>query len=214
MAAVNDFEKSLEDILGGANLDKIKAVKIGLAGAGGLGSNCAQCLVRCGFIKFKIIDFDLVETSNLNRQFYFAGQVGRVKAEALKENLLLINPALEIEVLPVKIEQNNAPGLFADCDVVVEALDRPEYKKMIIEAYANTGKLLVAASGLAGWGKSDQIGIRRVTDNFYLVGDLASEAGPDCPPLAPRVYVTAAKQADIILSYILGRPEEGEQHEH
>lgn len=213
MAGVNDFEESLEGIFGRAGLTKIMAVKIGLAGAGGLGSNCAQYLVRSGFKKFKIVDFDSVETSNLNRQFYFAGQVGRAKVEALKENLLLINPALEIEVRPEKIKKKDIGSFFADCDVVVEALDQVEYKRMIIETYMNSGKLLVAASGLAGWGRSDQIIIRRVTEKFYLVGDLASEAGPDCPPLAPCVNVAAAKQADVVLSYILGRPERGVQNE-
>ncbi|MCL6634621.1 MAG: ThiF family adenylyltransferase, partial [Peptococcaceae bacterium] len=126
---------------------------------------------------------------------------------ALLENLLLVNPRLSIEALPDKIEQSNVAGLFACCDVVVEALDRAEYKRMLVEAYLDSGKLLVAASGLAGWGRSDGIKVRRVKENFYLVGDLVSEAGPDCPALAPRVNVAAAKQADVILSYFLGNPE-------
>jgi len=211
MAAVNDFEKSLETVLGAENLSKIQAVKIGIAGAGGLGSNCAQFLVRSGFKKFRIVDFDIVESSNLNRQFYFASQVGFKKVEALRENLLLINSGLEIEVLPERIKRKDVKNLFNDCDVVVEALDRVEYKKMVIEAYINSGKLLVAASGLAGWGRSDGIRIHRVGGNFFLVGDLLSEAGPDSPAVAPGVNVAAAKQADVILNYILGCPERGER---
>lgn len=201
---MNDFEQALADILGPENLARIQKVKVGIAGAGGLGSNCALFLARSGFKKFKIADFDLVEYSNLNRQFYFAGQVGRPKVEALKENLLQVNPALEIETLAVKIEQENAREMFTDCDALVEALDRAEYKKMLVEAYLNSGKLLVAASGLAGWGLSDGIRTSRVRENFYLVGDLVSEVQPGRPALAPGVNVAAAKQADVVLSCFLG----------
>lgn len=202
---MNDFEKALEEILGEENLARIQKVKVGIAGAGGLGSNCAQYLVRCGFKKFRIVDFDVVENSNLNRQFFFAAQVGRRKVDALKENLLLINPELEIEVLPERIEQGYVKNLFTDCDAVVEALDRAEYKRMVVEAYMNSGKLLVAASGLAGWGRSDGVKIHRVKENFYLVGDLVSGVKPGCPALAPGVNVAAAKQADVVLSYFLGQ---------
>ncbi|ACV62539.1 thiamine biosynthesis protein ThiF [Desulfofarcimen acetoxidans DSM 771] len=200
---MNAFERSLAKSLGRDNLARIQRVKVGIAGAGGLGSNCALFLVRSGFKRLRLVDFDLVEYSNLNRQFFFAAQVGRQKVDALKENLLLINPKLEIEIMPERIEQENAGEIFADCDAVVEALDLAGSKKMLVEAILNTGKLLVAASGVAGWGRIDDIKICRVKNNFYLVGDLVSEAAPGCPVLAPGVNVAAAKQADIVLSYFL-----------
>jgi len=203
---VNEFEKALAGILGEKNLAGIQNVKTCIAGAGGLGSNCALYLVRSGFKKFRIIDFDVVEHSNLNRQFYFAAQVGRSKVEALKENLLLVNADLEIEALPEKIHQENVKEYFSGCDVVVEALDNVRSKKILVEACLDSDKLLVAVSGLAGWGKSDGIKIHRIKDNFYIVGDMMSEAGPGCPPLAPGVNVAAAKQADVVLSYFLKQP--------
>ncbi|MHB8984921.1 MAG: sulfur carrier protein ThiS adenylyltransferase ThiF [Eubacteriales bacterium] len=201
---MNGFEKSLAAVLGTESLAKIQEVKVGIAGAGGLGSNCAACLTRSGFKRLKIVDFDRVETSNLNRQFFFAGQVGRLKVEALAENLLRINPGLEIEALAVRIDGINAAGLFGDCDVLVEALDRAQDKKTLVEACPGTVKLLVSASGVAGWGHVDGINTRRLSDKFYIVGDMMSEAGPDCPPLAPGVAVAAAKQADVVLSFALG----------
>ena len=200
---MNEFEKALAESLGQENLARIQSVKVGIAGAGGLGSNCAMFLVRCGFKRFRLCDFDVVENSNLNRQFFFAAQVGCKKVEALKENLLLINSDLEIETLSERIEQKTAKDLFADCDAVVEALDLAESKKMLVEATMISGKLLVAASGLAGWGRIDDIKVHRVKDNFYLVGDLVTEVGPGCPALAPGVNVAAAKQADVVLSYFL-----------
>ncbi len=206
---MNAFEKVQAEILGRDNLEKIQRVMVGIAGVGGLGSNCALFLVRSGFKRFRLVDFDLVEAGNLNRQYYFASQVGLKKVEALKENLLLVNPGLRIETLPGKIEKDSLLDFFFDCHVVVEALDKAEDKKMVVEGLMNSGKLLVAASGLAGWGKSDRIKTRRVRDNFYLVGDLETENGPGCPVLAPGVNVAAAKQADVVLSYFIGIFGEG-----
>jgi sulfur carrier protein ThiS adenylyltransferase len=201
---MNEFEQALGRYLSPEQLERIRSVKVGIAGAGGLGSNCAAALVRSGFRKIKIADFDKVECSNLNRQFYSLRQAGQVKVEALAENLRGINPAAEIEALSIKLHSANAAEIFADCEVVVEAFDRPECKKLIVEAYISSTKLLVAASGIAGWGASDRIKVHRVKDNFYIVGDLASGIGPGAPPLAPCVLIAAAKQADVVLSYALG----------
>ena len=209
---MNDFEKSLTEVLGEENLIKIQKALVGIAGAGGLGSNCALFLVRCGFRKFRIVDSDVVEMSNLNRQFYFSTQVGQKKVDALRENLLRINPDLEIETFDERIENGNVSTLFSECDVVVEALDGAADKKMVVEAYMNSGKLVVAASGIAGCGGSDAITIRRIRDNFFLVGDLSSEAAPELPPMAPRVNVAAAKQADVILDFFL-KNSEGRVHD-
>lgn len=201
---MNEFEQALSRYLSDEQLCRIRSVKVGIAGAGGLGSNCTAALVRTGFHHIKIADFDVVDYSNLNRQFYFFEQADRTKVEALRENLNLINPAAEIETAAVRLEKDNVTEMFRDCDVVVEAFDRAEYKKIIVEAYLDSGKLLVAASGLAGWGDSDRIKVHRIKDNFYLVGDLATGIGPDTPPLAPCVLIAAAKQADIVLGYALG----------
>ena len=206
---MNEFEQALGRYLNQEQLNKIRSVKVGIAGTGGLGSNCASALVRTGFRHIKIVDFDIVDYSNLNRQFFFIQQAGRAKVEALKENLNSINPAANIEIDTIKLEADNVAEIFADCDVVVEAFDRTEYKKLIVETYIGSSKLLVAASGLAGWGDSDRIKVHRIKDNFYLIGDLATGIGPDTPPLAPCVFIAAAKQADVVLSYALGTLQGG-----
>ncbi len=184
-------------------LRKIRGVCVGIAGAGGLGSNCAVNLVRCGFSDFVVVDYDCVESSNLNRQFFFEDQVGKAKVEALKENLERINAEVRVEAVNLKIDRETIGDLFETCDVVVEAFDEAVFKKMIVETYMNSGKLLVAASGLGGWGNSDDIRTKKVRENFYIVGDFVSEVNEDCPPVAPSVTIAAAKQADVVLSYIL-----------
>lgn len=201
---MNAFEKEIQARFGNSEFEKIQAIAIGIAGAGGLGSNCAINLVRCGFKRFTIVDFDIVEFSNLNRQFFFTSQVGKPKIDMLKENLLSVNPDLELNLITEKIDHDNIRTFFDPCDIVVEAFDNTKDKKMIIETYAGSDKLMVSASGIAGWGNSDDIKIHRAGKNFFLIGDLVSETSSELPPVSPRVNIAAAKQADVILSHVLG----------
>jgi sulfur carrier protein ThiS adenylyltransferase len=200
---MNDFEKSLLKYFTAKQLKKIQNIKVAIVGAGGLGSNCAFNLVRCGFKKFTICDFDSVELSNLNRQFYFNAQVGMPKVEALKENLLKINLGLEISALKITVTPKNIKSLFSDCDAIVEAFDKVVGKKMMVEAYIKSDKFFVLASGIAGWGNSDEIKTRRINKTFHIVGDMKSEVSVELPPCSPRVNIAAAKEADIILEWAL-----------
>ena len=192
---LNDFSRE--------GLERIRRTKIGIAGAGGLGSNCASFLVRSCFENLVIADFDTVVPSNLNRQFYFADQIGMMKTDALAVNLKRINPDVNLTMCRERVNERNVREIFAGCDAVIEAFDAPESKALIVEAMMNEGIFTVCASGLAGIGKSDDIVIRRVNDRLFMAGDMISSVSADNPPCAPRVAVVAAKQADIILEYIM-----------
>ncbi len=200
---MNNFELGVAKLIGREALHKIQKIHIGIAGAGGLGSNCAANLARCGFKLFTFVDFDTVEWSNLNRQFFFSHQTGQPKIKMLAENLRAINPDLDLTLHNHRLDEENIHQVFQDCDVVVEAFDRAQDKKMIIEAYINSGKLLVSASGLAGWGNADAIQTHRISSTLYIIGDMATAVSEACPPVSPRVNIAAAKQADVILEYVL-----------
>jgi sulfur carrier protein ThiS adenylyltransferase len=206
---MNSFESGLAFHIGKEALVLLQSVRIGIAGAGGLGSNCAANLVRSGFKQFVIVDFDRVEYSNLNRQFFFWAQSGKPKVEMLRENLMAINPDLDLSMHSEKIDSANMNDFFSECQAVVEAFDKPECKKMIVERYMHSEKLLVAASGISGWGQSDRIQTRKIRENFYIVGDMVSETSRECPPMSPAVNIAAAKQADVVLSYYLARVKSG-----
>lgn len=199
---MNSFEQTIAKFLTQKQLEKVQNIQIGLGGAGGLGSNCAVNLVRSGFKNFHIVDFDVVEASNLNRQFFFQDQIGMSKVEALKENLLRINPELEIVIEKQRITRANVQ-VFDKCDVIVEAFDQVESKQIILEQYVGGDTLVVATSGIAGWGNSDAIKVNQVVPNFYLIGDLQTAVNNDNPPMSPKVQIAAAKQADVILEWVL-----------
>ncbi len=182
----------------------LEKAKIGVAGLGGLGSNVLSHLVRAGIRRFVAADFDVVLASNLNRQFFFADQVGRKKTEALAENLRRIDPDLELDFRDLRLTEENTQDLFADCDVVVEAFDKADAKTMLIAALADSGIPVVAASGLAGFGKSNDIRVRKAGKNLYLVGDLVSGISPELAPASPRVGIAAAMEANTVVAILLG----------
>jgi len=181
----------------------LEKAKIGVAGLGGLGSNVLSHLVRAGIRRFVAADFDVVSASNLNRQFFFADQVGRKKTEALAENLRRIDPDLELDFRDLRLTEENTQDLFADCDVVVEAFDKADAKTMLIGALADSGIPVVAASGLAGFGKSNDIRLRKAGKNLYLVGDLVSGISPELAPASPRVGIAAAMEANTVVAILL-----------
>jgi len=175
---------------------------VGIAGAGGVGSNVAALLTRAGIGKLVIADFDSVELSNLNRQFYFTDQVGYPKVEALRRNLMLINPEAEIEIHNRLIDPENACGIFAVCEILVEAVDREETKIMLLESWLEgfPHKPVFSCSGIAGSGRTDLIKVDR-RENLTIVGDQESDLS--LGTLSSRVSIVAAMMANEIIEYIV-----------
>jgi len=89
--------------------EKLRKSSVGIAGVGGLGSNAAIALVRAGIGRLVLIDFDKVEESNLDRQYYFLDQVGKMKVEALKDNIKRINSTIKVEILRKRIDGKTIP---------------------------------------------------------------------------------------------------------
>ncbi|MFC1616605.1 sulfur carrier protein ThiS adenylyltransferase ThiF [Candidatus Margulisiibacteriota bacterium] len=176
---------------------------IGIAGAGGLGSNCAVALARSGIGKLIIADFDIVSQSNLNRQYYFLDQIGKKKTQALKENIAKINPHVSVETHDIKLTPDTIINFFAKCDVIVEAFDKADQKQMLVESVLTKmpDKYIVSGSGMAGIGRNNSIKTRQV-GNLFICGDEQMEVSEENPPLAPRVGIVANMQANMVLSLL------------
>ncbi len=177
---------------------------VGIAGAGGLGSNCAVSLARTGIGKLVIADFDIVDHDNLNRQYFFTDQVGMKKVRALKENIKRINPDVDVEVYDIILEPVNIPEIFGSCSVIIEAFDLAEMKKMLAETVISRmpGKYLIMGCGLAGFGNNNALRTIK-SDNIYICGDLENETTENMPPLAPRVGIVANMQANQAVELLL-----------
>ena len=185
--------------------EKLNKATVAIAGLGGLGSTVAMALARAGIGRLIIADFDKVEISNLNRQQYFLDQVGKEKVAALTENLLRINPELKITGYQQKLTEENIPKLFADADVIAECFDKADQKQMIVQTVLTKMEkaVIVSASGLAGYGNSNQIRTRRISKRLILVGDNQSGIDTGLPLTAPRVWIAASHQANAIIEILI-----------
>lgn len=184
---------------------KVKGGRVGIAGAGGLGSLVALSLARVGVGQLNIADFDVVEPSNLNRQQYFVDQIGLPKVIALRDNLKRVNPGTHINCFHQKVTPDNITDIFSDVDILVEAFDRADQKAMLTNQFLHNfpHKKLVAASGIAGYGSSNSICTTKISDHFYVCGDGVTAAEPGCGLMAPRVGIAASHQANAVLRLLL-----------
>ena len=187
---------------------KLKMSKVCILGLGGLGSNVAVLLARAGIGQLKLVDFDVVEASNLNRQQYRISHINIKKTEALKSIIKEVNPFVELDVLDIKVSKENRHSIVGDIEIVVEAFDRAETKAMAIEELLSNNKIVVSASGMAGLGSSNEIITRKIKDNFYLIGDNYSDYEEYSGIMSTRVMICASHQANTVLRLILG--EKGE----
>jgi sulfur carrier protein ThiS adenylyltransferase len=177
---------------------------VGIAGVGGLGSNIATLLARMKVGRLVIVDYDIVEAANLNRQNYFLDQVNQKKVEACKDVLRRINKTIEIETHDLKLTPNNIKKVFNDVDIIIEAFDLPEEKAMLTGFVLKhmPEKVLIAASGISGYESNNTITTKKVNNRFYLVGDSKSKAALGM--YGPRVNIVAAMQANTAIRVLMG----------
>lgn len=196
---MNEFEKGLLRHFSIEKLSAIQKTRIGIAGCGGLGSNIANAMARSGFRDFEIIDHDVICASNLNRQNFYLDEIGSSKAEITAKRLKQVNPDISVMVHKQKLDKNNIDRYFKDRDIIFEAFDNADAKKLLLETFGNSGRLLIMGSGMAGIGNKTSIEINKVNDKLYIVGDMKTDVGKENPPLAPRVIACAALMASVAL---------------
>ena len=182
-----EIQAALEERHSPEKQKKLSEGRVTIAGLGGLGSNVAYALARIGVGHLHLIDFDVVDITNLNRQQYFTEHIGMYKTDALK----------------------NLISLFENAGIICEAFDNPEAKAMLVNGILEhfPEKKLVSASGMAGYGSSNTIRTRRLMKNFYLCGDQVTEPTYGNGLMAPRVAICAAHEANMITRLLLGEEE-------
>jgi len=200
---MNIFEQGLLRYLKPEQLALIQSIKVGIGGAGGLGSNCAMMLVRSGFKHLEIIDQDVIDASNLNRQQYFTAEIGLPKVERLKQRLLDINPDATILIHQTKWHEGNAEIFFKGFDYIVEAFDVADFKFRFVQYYSPRFKVIVSGVGMAGLLDKKPMTVKKM-GNVYICGDRHTDSAQGHPPMAPRVMQCAAMMAEIILDLTLG----------
>ena len=177
---------------------------VAICGLGGLGSNIALLLARAGMGHLHLIDFDIVELSNIHRQQYSISQIGLHKTEAMKENILNIFPYCEVTADTIRITQTNIKTLLYNDSIICEALDKPEEKAMLVNSVTEyfNNKYLICGSGMAGMDSANSIQTKKITERFYVCGDGKSDIKDGLGLISARAAVCGGHMANKVLQII------------
>lgn len=135
--------------LGGTGQARLKAAKVLVVGAGGLGSPLALYLAAAGIGAIGLVDADVVELSNLQRQIaHGTSDIGRPKVESAAESLRRINPLVEVIEHRERLEAANVAGLIAGYDIICDGTDNFETRFLLADACVAAQKTLVTAAVL------------------------------------------------------------------
>ena len=175
MAIQDAIFRRNELLLGNEAMVSIAQKRVIIFGVGGVGSWCAESLVRSGIRHLTIVDSDSVCVTNINRQLMATTKtVGQVKVEALKERLLSINPDAEITALQQIFSEENADSFQLDSyDYIIDAIDSLKDKATLILLACQTKARLFSSMGAAL--KLDPTRIR-VTEFWKVIGDPLARA--------------------------------------
>jgi len=151
MVTEKEIFKRSQLLLGDEVMERITAAKVILFGIGGVGSWCAESLVRTGIRHLTIVDADRVATSNINRQLMATTEtVGRAKVDVLKERLLTINPHAEINAIEGIFTEETAKQFHLDeYDFIIDAIDSLSDKMLLIELACRTKAKFFSSMGAA-----------------------------------------------------------------
>lgn len=140
-----------ELLLGNDALTEIEKKRVIVFGVGGVGSWCAESLVRSGIMHITIVDSDRICITNINRQLMATTKtVGQVKVDALKERLLEINPTAEVNAMQEIYTEETAESFhIEEYDYIVDAIDSLKDKVLLILNATNTDAVLISAMGAA-----------------------------------------------------------------
>ncbi|WP_116111825.1 sulfur carrier protein ThiS adenylyltransferase ThiF [Austwickia chelonae] len=200
-----EIRAALAGRMGSQQVALLSEARVGVAGLGGLGSQIALALARTGVGSLHLVDHDVVDLANLNRQAYDLADLGVSKTAALAARIARINPYLEVTTRDVRVTAEDAPGVFAGCAVVCEAFDDPAAKAMLTESLliGDPRVVVVGASGMAGHDRTDTMVTRQVGSRWWVCGDGVSDIGTGAPMVAPRVMACAGAQAMLTVRIIL-----------
>lgn len=207
MISEEELERAFDSRFPKEIKNRLRSAKVAIAGLGGLGSNIVVMLARSGVGHLRLIDFDTVDVTNLNRQMYMIPQLGKPKTEALKEILNQINPYLEYETVSIRVTTENISELFSGCSIVCEAFDRPDQKAMLVREILShcPDTVIVSGNGMAGFSDANEIVTEKKMNRLYVCGDKHTDVGEGIGLMAPRVSVCAGHQANKVIELILGK---------
>lgn len=143
------YEKN--GIFSAADMIKLRNAKVCIVGCGGLGGYVIEMLARAGIGYIKVIDGDVFDKTNLNRQLLsHMKNIGSVKVHEAKKRLEIINPDVTVEVVHEFLNRDNADAFIKGCDVVIDALDQIPTRFILCES-CSRNEIPMIYGAIAGW---------------------------------------------------------------
>ena len=199
----------LEEI-GLAGQKKLKGARVCVVGVGGLGSPVTIQLASMGVGHIRIVDRDVVELSNLQRQhIYGIDKVGYPKVEAAAERLKLLNPFIEIEPVPMSLNPGNAEGLIAGVDLVVDCLDSMSARYSLNRACVKLGVPYIHGAVITHIGNASTIIPGETACLECFQGNVDDDALPTCAVAGVHpsiISIIASIQVSEAVRLLLGKP--------
>lgn len=139
------------DAIDEAEQASLAGKRVLVVGCGGLGGMVIECLARIGVGHLRVVDGDLFEASNLNRQILCSTMnLNRPKTLAAKQRVMAVNPLVEVDAVQANLTAENALELLADCDVAVDCLDNIP-PRLFLQQAAKTAGVPLVHGAVAGW---------------------------------------------------------------
>lgn len=207
-----DWYRNGDEVLFEKNMDfftlpqagQIRQTKVAIIGVGALGQMVAHQLVRSGFEQLILVDKDVLEYSNFNRQLYATDStVGRSKVEVLKAGLLDIHPQIDITTYETFLNGNNGKKLVSEADMVVDCVDDME-TKVYLEKLMDESNIPLVHGAVEGWyGQVTTIFPGdRVLEQLYM-----HRKEQKVTALMPTVSAVAALQVGEVIKFATGSGE-------
>jgi adenylyltransferase/sulfurtransferase len=189
---------------GEAGQEKLKKARVLIAGVGGLGSPAALYLAAAGIGHIRIVDSDIVDISNLNRQvLHWTRDIGKLKVGSAKEKLATLNPNIEIEAVQSTITDNNIDQLVSGCDAILDAVDNLATRYVLNQAALKHNIALFhgAVAGFEGRAMTVVPGRSACLMCLYRGVDIKVKT----PVIGTSPAVIAGIQATEVIKYLTGQ---------
>ncbi|MCA9459483.1 MAG: HesA/MoeB/ThiF family protein [Nanoarchaeota archaeon] len=184
--------------------DKIEKCKIILVGCGGIGSPLAELLVRGGFLNLVLVDNDLIDETNLQRQVFFENDIGNFKSKSLAKYLKKINSKVNCNVICDILNENNVNSICEGSDLIIDASDNFELRKLVNEYCETNNK---------NWIYNGAVKSEIITCLFYGEDKLFKKVFPkeinevsccEVGVLSSTTFASASLAYNQIIKYFLG----------
>lgn len=189
-----------------AECASLRRKRVLIVGCGGLGGNLISIFSRIGVGKLRIVDGDVFEATNLNRQLFSEVPVlGKNKAKVAADRIFRINPDIEVDAVEAFLTEENAPALLQECDIAVDALDNIPGRRLLAAACDKAGIPLVYGA-ISGWVAQSALSMPgdKLVETLYP----ADVVLRDKSVLSFTPALCASMQAALCIKYLSGRPVE------